>query len=365
MFRDVFAICATGRFQYVFKGCGPCWSFVSYFNLSQRCRRTAGSSVGPEPCWTSGLNAEILHRFSIFFSVSIVFPGPLRLEIVATTNFMASVLSPRLWGASRAARPWKCESCRTLSSSAFLQSGHNRWSTIKHDKGKNDRAKSKERALHVRDIIYASKLYGPDPDTNPRLALVISKAKRSAMPKDTIEAAIARGQGRSSTGAALEPITIEALLPPLSVAAVIECMTDQKLRTLQEVRYLIKHHGGTTTPTSYLFEKKGRIVFEKVEGLNVDDYLEQAIDAGALDVDTDEQGRLRVFTEHSDTKDVGDKLSDTTGLNIETSDIIWDPNKDTMVKLESQEDADKLEEILNVIRDDSSVQGIYTNSILG
>ncbi|OJD25077.1 hypothetical protein ACJ73_03555 [Blastomyces percursus] len=273
---------------------------------------------------------------------------------------MASTFGLRLLVGPRSLRPLVCEHCRALSSSAIVQAGHNRWSTIRHDKGKNDAAKSKERVLYARDIINASKLFGPDPTSNPRLALVISKAKRSGMSKSTIEAAVARGQGISPTGAALESVTIEALLPS-SVAVVIECMTDQKMRTLQDVRFLVKHHGGTVTPTSYLFEKKGRIVFEKVEGLNVDDHLEHAIDAGAIDVDTDDQGRLRVFTEHADTKAVGDKLSAMTGLKIETADIIWDPNKDTIVELQSREDADKIEEILNAIREDSSVQDIYTN----
>ncbi|KAK2803847.1 hypothetical protein FQN50_006854 [Emmonsiellopsis sp. PD_5] len=222
-------------------------------------------------------------------------------------------------------------------------------------------AKSKERVLIARDLINASKLFGADPKENPRLALVLTKAKRSGMSKSTIEAAIARGQGISPSGAALESVTIEALLPS-SVAAVIECMTDQKARTLQEVRFIIKDRGGTVTPTSYLFEKKGRIVFEKVEDLNVDDYLEQAIDAGALDVDADEQGRLRVFTEHTDTKAVGDKLSAATGLKIETSEIIWDPNKDTMVTLGSEEDASHLENIINAIREESSVQDVYINA---
>ncbi|OAT02081.1 hypothetical protein, variant [Blastomyces dermatitidis ER-3] len=251
---------------------------------------------------------------------------------------MASTFRLRLLGGPRSLRPWVCKHCRALSSSAIVQAGHNRWSTIRHDKGKNDAAKSKERILYARDIINASKLFGPDPASNPRLALVISKAKRSGMSKSTIEAAIARGQGISPTGAPLESVTIEALLPS-SVAVVIEF-----------------------TPTSYLFEKKGRIVFEKVEGLNVDDHLEHAIDAGAIDVDTDDQGRLRVFAEYADTKAVGDKLSALTGLKIETADIIWDPNKDTVVELQSREDADKIEEILSAIREEPTVQDIYTNS---
>ena len=116
------------------------------------------------------------------------------------------------------------------------------------------------------------------------------------MAKATMESAIAKGQGVSTSGAPLEPLTIEAMLPS-SVAAVIECLTDMRARALQDVRYLVKKAGGIATPTSYLFEKKGKVTFEGQPGLNPDDYLEQAIEAGATDVGAGEDGRLVIFTE--------------------------------------------------------------------
>ncbi|TKA71829.1 hypothetical protein B0A49_06172, partial [Cryomyces minteri] len=152
----------------------------------------------------------------------------------------------------------RCQHGQRFSTSAPLQSGHSRWSTIKHDKGKNDAIKNKQRSIHAHEISQASKVYGPDPNINPRLAHAIATAKKSGFAKASIEAAIARGQGVSASGAKLESLTIEAILPP-SVAVVIDCETDNKLRTLADVRLLIKHYEGNVTPTNYLFAKKGRI----------------------------------------------------------------------------------------------------------
>ncbi|KAK2814316.1 hypothetical protein FQN49_008225 [Arthroderma sp. PD_2] len=273
---------------------------------------------------------------------------------------MAATLGRKLLAGPRSQQPWICSSCRYISSGPVLQSGHNRWSTIRHDKGKNDAAKSKERQVFSKDLIQASKLYGPDPKTNPRLALVIANAKRSGMPKPTIEAAIARGQGITAAGAALESLTIEGMLPS-SVAVVVECLTDQKARVLQDIRHIIKHSGGVNTPTSYLFEKKGKISFERKPDLDVDSYLEPAIDAGATDVEGDENDRLIVYTEHTATKSVADKMSASTDLITESIDIIWDPKEDTLVNIESEEVLGVIENILDNIRDDPSVQDIYVN----
>ncbi|OAL75477.1 hypothetical protein A7D00_1076 [Trichophyton violaceum] len=251
---------------------------------------------------------------------------------------------------------------RGLTSSRSFKGGRVRIGSyfFKHDKGKNDAAKSKERQIFSKDIIQASKLYGPDPKTNPRLALVIANAKRSGMPKPTIEAAIARGQGITAAGATLESLTIEGMLPH-SVAVVVECLTDQKARALQDIRAIIRHSGGSNTPTTFLFEKRGKIVFEQKPDLDVDSYLELAIDAGATDVEADENNRLIVYTEHSATKAVADKMSAATDLVTESIDIIWDPNQDTLVKLESEEARGTVENIVNELRDDPSVQDIYIN----
>lgn len=286
---------------------------------------------------------------------------------------------------SRFSYQGRSASCREFNTSATLFSGHNRWSTIRHDKAKNDKSKSKERQAVVKDISGATQsefvfktfilvvmsiltyllyltVWGPDPKFNPRLTLALSNAKRAEIPKSVIEAAIARGQGISVTGQALEQVTIEAILPP-SVAAVIECQTDQKARILQDVRRAIKDFDGIITPTTYLFEKKGRILFEPKDGLIADDYLDQAIDAGAADMSTDEDGHLVIFTEPTTTKRVAEEFSKLTGLTVQALEIIWDPNKDTLVDVKDDEQVKNLENALNFLREDSSVRDIYLNTV--
>lgn len=163
------------------------------------------------------------------------------------------------------------------------------------------------------------------------------------------------------TGQALENVTIEAMLPG-SVAAVVECQTDQKARVLQDIRHIIKDNGGTVTPTTFLFEKKGRVAMEKKDGLNVDDYLDQAIEAGAMDLVMDDKERLVVFTDPSETKRVGEAFSKLSGLTIEELEIFWDPNPDTLVDVQDEEQVKDLEDLLSSLRDDHTVQDIYMNS---
>jgi transcriptional/translational regulatory protein YebC/TACO1 len=203
-------------------------------------------------------------------------------------------------------------------------------------------------------------VWGPDPKFNPRLTLALSNARRASIPKVIIEAAIARGQGKSLAGNTLEPVTIEAMLPH-SVAAVIECMAEVKGRVLQDIRHAVKEMGGSVTPTTYLFEKKGRIIFERRDGLNPDDYLDQAIEAGAADIAADDSGRLIAFTETTQTKHVGETLASLTGLTIEELEIIWDPNRDTLVSVDEDQAMD-VEHMLGILREDTSVRDIYLNT---
>ncbi|KAL5047775.1 hypothetical protein BDW71DRAFT_179058 [Aspergillus fruticulosus] len=213
----------------------------------------------------------------------------------------------------------------------------------------------------AKEISSAVQMWGPDLKFNPRLTLALSNAKRAGIPKTIIEAAIARGQGLSVTGEALEPVTIEAILPH-SVAAVIECLTENKARLLQDVRHAIKEAGGTATPTAYLFEKKGRIAFEKKDGITADDCLEQAIEVGATDIMSDKGGRIIVFTEPTETKNVGETLSKLAGLTVEELEIIWAPNRDTLVDLKDEQHVQEIEEILAFIRDEAGVRDIYLNT---
>jgi YebC/PmpR family DNA-binding regulatory protein len=236
-----------------------------------------------------------------------------------------------------------------------------KWASIKHDKAKNDAGKSKQRALLTRDITVAVKLAGANPEMNPRLALALTTAKKNAVPKASIEAAIARGQGLSASGAALESLLLEAILPP-SIATIIECQTDNKLRALADLRLLVKEAGGQVSTVSFMFAKKGRIILRQKDGMGVDEVLEPALDAGVEDVVEDEQGRVVLFTEPAQTKTIAETLAKTLDMEIEESEIIYDPNEDTKVVLEDPEAAVRLNAFLDDLQEEvQGVQGVYMN----
>lgn len=196
---------------------------------------------------------------------------------------------------------------------------------------------------------------------NPRLADLIVKAKREGFPKTGIEAAIARGQGRSLDGASLESLTVEAIMPN-NIGLIIECETDNKLRTMSAVKLAIKTAGGAATPSSYLFEKKGRVVFEKKDGITSAEALDAALDAGATDIDELDDGEIVVFTEPEQTSAVGGALSKALDLNISTSGIIWDPNADTKMDIPSEEAAQELCTFVDDLHEkESNVQALAMN----
>ncbi|CAI6333671.1 unnamed protein product [Periconia digitata] len=252
------------------------------------------------------------------------------------------------------------QAARCFSSSPVVKSGHSKWASIKHDKGKADAAKSKQRAILTKDIANAVRIGGHDPTMNPRLTLTISTAKKNAVPKAAIEAAIARGRGLSATGAALENVTLEAMLPP-SVAVVIEAQAESKNRILAELRMLIKDAGGNVTPVGYMFEKKGRIRFEKKEGVGADEVLEPALEAGALDVMEDEEGGVVIYTDPAQTVSAGTAVAKETGLQIAESEIFFDPNEDTLVPLDKKAAAVNIGKFLDLLAEVTGVQGVYLN----
>jgi transcriptional/translational regulatory protein YebC/TACO1 len=180
-----------------------------------------------------------------------------------------------------------------------------------------------------------------------------------------MEAAIARGQGKSATGATLENVTLEVIMPP-TVAMIIDAETDNKARTMMDLRHLVKVHGGSVTPTSYLFQKKGRIAFEKDErNLGVDEVLDEAIEAGAEDVEADEDGSIVVWTEPNRTMAAAEALQKSLNLKVESSDIIWDPNEDTKVPLESSDAVKALSAFVEALQENPHVQGVYANAAQG
>jgi YebC/PmpR family DNA-binding regulatory protein len=212
----------------------------------------------------------------------------------------------------------------------------------------------------TRDISNAVKLAGANPDLNPRLALAIVTAKKAAVPKASIEAAIARGQGLSASGAALESLVLEAMLPS-SIATIIECQTDNKLRALADLRLLVKEAGGTVSSVGYMFEKKGRIILRQKDGMGVDEVLEPALEAGALDVLDDEEGRIILFTEPASMKTTAEKLAKELDMEIEESEIIYDPNEDTKVTLDDESAVKALSSFLEELQEVPGVQGVYMN----
>lgn len=180
-----------------------------------------------------------------------------------------------------------------------------------------------------------------------------------------MEAAIARGQGRSTTGAALQNVTLEAIMPP-QIAIIIEAETDNPKRTLGELRNQVTRHGGAVTPTNYLFQKRGRLSFEKDErNLGVDEVLDEAIEAGAEDVEADEDGSIVVWTEPNKTTAAAEALLKSLNLKVESSDIMWDANEDTKVAMESPERAKTFSDFIDGVRDNPSVQGFYANLAQG
>lgn len=182
-------------------------------------------------------------------------------------------------------------------------------------------------------------------------------------PKANMAAAIARGQGKSITGGTLEYITLEAITPS-QIAMIIEAETDRSKRTLEDLRYIVKKGGGAATPTTYLFQKKGRVVFEVDESLGVDDVLDEAIEAGAEDVETDEDGSIVVWTEPNKTTSAGQSLEKSLGLKVESSQILWDSNEDTRVSLDT-ETARPFLDLVDQIRNEQSVQAVFANVAQG
>lgn len=164
----------------------------------------------------------------------------------------------------------------------------------------------------------------------------------------------------SASGAALENVVLEAMLPA-SVAAVIECQTDSKLRTLADLRLMIKDVGGTVSTVGYMFEKKGRIILQAKEGVGGDEVLDSAIEAGAEDVQELDDGRVVLFTDPTTTKTIGETVAKDMKMEIIESEIIYDPNEDTMVTVDDVEVAEKLGDFVDKLLEVNGITGVYLN----
>ena len=238
--------------------------------------------------------------------------------------------------------------------------GHNKWSKIKHKKGAADAKRSKVWTKIIREITISSRLGGEDPNSNPRLRKAIDDARSSNMPKDNILRAISKGSG--GEGENLEELTYEGY-GPNGVALIVECMTDNRNRTLSDVRTVIQKRGGNLGATGSVlfgFNKKGQFYFEKESNAqkisSEDSLLEIGLEHGIEDI-KDEGDSYLVTCAPENYQALKDAF-ENHGLVIATSELTMIP--DTYVTL-SGDNADKMVAMIEALEDLDDVQNVYTN----
>jgi len=233
--------------------------------------------------------------------------------------------------------------------------GHSNWANIKHRKGAQDAKRGKIFTKLIKEITIAAKIGGGEPGSNPRLRTAIDKAKNENMPKDTIERAIKKGTG-DLDGVNYEEGIFEGYGPG-GVAVIVEFLTDNRTRTVADVRHIFsKHNGslGVTGSVSFLFDRKGLISF--ATGQDFDAIFEAALEAGAEDV-KDEGDAYEVITDPTNFIEVRDALA-TRGLQWETAEITMIPQ--TMVTLEGKQ-AEQMLKMMDKLEDNDDVQNVYAN----
>ena len=234
--------------------------------------------------------------------------------------------------------------------------GHSKWANIKHRKAAQDAKKGKVFTKIIREITVAAK-GGAIPEDNPRLRLAIDKALSVNMKKDTIEKAIQRGAGNAD-GDNFDELTYEGY-GPNGVAILVEALTDNRNRTVAEVRHAFSKHGGnlgTDGSVAYLFNKTGVISYPS--GTDEDAVMEAALEAEADDVITDDDGGVEVQTPSAKLSEVKDALS-AAGLPPESSEVVMLPS--TSVELDV-DGAEKVLKIVDTLEDLDDVQNVYTNA---
>lgn len=235
--------------------------------------------------------------------------------------------------------------------------GHSKWANIKHRKAAQDAKRGKVFTKIIREIVVAAREGGPNPEDNPRLRAVLDKALGANMKRDTIDNAIARGAG---TGDAdnMEEVTYEGYATG-GVAILVETMTDNRNRTVAEVRHAFTKRGGnlgTDGSVSYLFSRKGQLSFEP--GADEDLVMEQSLEAGAEDVLSNEDGSIDVITDWQDFISVKEALLEV-GLEPADGEVTMIPS--TTVALD-REGAQKVLGLVDMLEDLDDVQNVYSNA---
>ncbi len=233
--------------------------------------------------------------------------------------------------------------------------GHSQFKNIMYRKSRQDAARSKMFAKLSREITVAAKLGGPDPASNPRLRLAIQNAKAQSMPKENIQRAINRSTGNDAAN--YEEIRYEGYGPG-GVAFIVEALTDNRNRTASSVRAAFTKHGGSmgeTGSVSFMFDRVGEIRY-KPEVADADVVMEAAIEAGAEDVVSDENGHL-IYCAFEDMHAVSQALTESLG-EPESVKAIWKPKTTTPV---DEEKAASILKLIQTLEDDDDVQNVYAN----
>ena len=235
--------------------------------------------------------------------------------------------------------------------------GHSKWANIQHRKGRQDAKRGKLFTKLIREITVAAKMGGGDPSANPRLRAAVDKALDGNMTKDTIERAIKRGAG-GGEGENYEEIRYEGY-GPAGVAVMVECMTDNRNRTVSEVRHAFSKSGGnlgTDGSVAYLFSKIGLLSYPA--GTSEDKVMEVALEAGADDVVTNGDGSIDVTTSPDNFIAVKEAMV-AAGLVPQMADITMKPSMTVNLELE---DAEKVIRLVDMLEDLDDVQNVYSNA---
>jgi YebC/PmpR family DNA-binding regulatory protein len=236
-------------------------------------------------------------------------------------------------------------------------SGHSKWSTIKRKKGAIDSKRGKIFTKLIKEITLAARLGGGDLDGNSRLRQAIMAAKEENMPKDNIDRAVKKGTGDQAGAAAYEEVTYEGY-GPAGVAVIVDVMTDNKNRTVAEIRHILSKHGGNLGENgcvAWMFDKKGSIVFDK-KSVGEDALMEIALDAGAEDV-RDQESEWEVITDPM-TFEAVKKAIDQKGWKYLEARVGKIPQN--TVKLEAGK-AEQMLKLMEKLEDNDDVQNVYAN----
>jgi YebC/PmpR family DNA-binding regulatory protein len=233
--------------------------------------------------------------------------------------------------------------------------GHSKWANIKHRKGAQDAKRGKVFTKLIKEITVAARIGGGDPDGNPRLRVALDKARQANMPRDNIDRAIKKGLG-DLDGVNYEEGIFEGYGPG-GVAVIVEFMTDNRTRTVADVRHIFTKYGGNlgvSGSVAFLFERKGLLSFPA--GSDYERIFEAALEAGAEDV-KDEGDAIEVITDPANFMEVRDALA-AAGLEWETAEVIMLPQ--TQVALAGKQ-AESMLKLMDKLEDNDDVQNVYAN----